>query len=578
MNKNTIKKLRKVRKYLKLKRLKIAEQILIVLFIAVLIPMIISTIVINNINQQAMRAQLKNSAVLIANVVSNELDVFYSTLDSELKQINLTLNNFYTLEQKQNYLKKTKENYKYFDDIKIVNSLKELQKIKANDLTQNKYTIYVETSNKKYLVASLLIENINNYIFKSLKDDARQIYVIDSTKKLIAQHNYTEPVYKKSLELLPKKITDNFATIYGDVKNQPIVYIHKSNPEFMIIVNTTEKITRRTINDNRFKLLMAVFVSVLSIFIIVGLYIYYMYINLRQLFKAIIATTKGSYQRRIHLIKSIFTPYEIVFLVSEFNKMVSEIHKSYIQLKEQNKKLKQLDEFRSNLIDTVSHELRTPLTSIQGYTSRLLRTDIKIDEATKQKSLHIIKRQSERLKRLIEDLLIVPDIERSKIRVKFEPVWTYNIISNAVMLVKNDVGKEIVVQMNEDFPLIYSDKDRFEQIIVNLIENAIKYSYENTPIIINGNFDENYAIISIQNDCDTIPEDKINQLFEKFIRLDDKTTRTTRGTGLGLFIVKGLVEAMNGKIEIVSNDNIGFCVNLTLPLLKNLEPELQVSL
>ncbi|MBQ3310883.1 hypothetical protein IJG72_02270 [bacterium] len=513
MNKNTIKKLRKVRKYLKLKRLKIAEQILIVLFIAVLIPMIISTIVINNINQQAMRAQLKNSAVLIANVVSNELDVFYSTLDSELKQINLTLNNFYTLEQKQNYLKKTKENYKYFDDIKIVNSLKELQKIKANDLTQNKYTIYVETSNKKYLVASLLIENINNYIFKSLKDDARQIYVIDSTKKLIAQHNYTEPVYKKSLELLPKKITDNFATIYGDVKNQPIVYIHKSNPEFMIIVNTTEKITRRTINDNRFKLLMAVFVSVLSIFIIVGLYIYYMYINLRQLFKAIIATTKGSYQRRIHLIKSIFTPYEIVFLVSEFNKMVSEIHKSYIQLKEQNKKLKQLDEFRSNLIDTVSHELRTPLTSIQGYTSRLLRTDIKIDEATKQKSLHIIKRQSERLKRLIEDLLIVPDIERSKIRVKFEPVWTYNIISNAVMLVKNDVGKEIVVQMNEDFPLIYSDKDRFEQIIVNLIENAIKYSYENTPIIINGNFDENYAIISIQNDCDTIPEDKINQLF-----------------------------------------------------------------
>ncbi|MBQ3310884.1 HAMP domain-containing histidine kinase [bacterium] len=60
--------------------------------------------------------------------------------------------------------------------------------------------------------------------------------------------------------------------------------------------------------------------------------------------------------------------------------------------------------------------------------------------------------------------------------------------------------------------------------------------------------------------------------------MDDKTTRTTRGTGLGLFIVKGLVEAMNGKIEIVSNDNIGFCVNLTLPLLKNLEPELQVSL
>ena len=107
------------------------------------------------------------------------------------------------------------------------------------------------------------------------------------------------------------------------------------------------------------------------------------------------AITKGSYQRRIHLIKSIFTPYEVVFLASEFNKMVSEIHKSYIQLKKQNVELQKLNEFRSNLIDTVSHELRTPLTSIQGYTSRLLRTDIKIDEETQQKSLHIIKKQSE---------------------------------------------------------------------------------------------------------------------------------------------------------------------------------------
>ena len=146
----------------------------------------------------------------------------------------------------------------------------------------------------------------------------------------------------------------------------------------MIIVNTTEKITRYAINENRFKLLMAVFVSAISIFIIIALYVYYMYINIRQLFKGIMAMSKGSYERRIRLLKTIFTPYEIVFLASEFNKMASEIHKSYIQLKEQNIKLEQLNEFRSNMIDAVSHEFRTPLTSIQGYTSRLLRQDIKI--------------------------------------------------------------------------------------------------------------------------------------------------------------------------------------------------------
>ena len=281
------------------------------------------------------------------------------------------------------------------------------------------------------------------------------------------------------------------------------------------------------------------------------------------------AVSKGSYERRIRLLKSIFTPYEIVFLASEFNKMASEIHKSYIQLKEQNVKLEQLNEFRSNLIDTVSHELRTPLTSIQGYTSRLLRTDIQIDEETKQKSLRIIKRQSERLKRLIEDLLVIPDIERDRIRVSLEPVWISDTVNNAITLVKNDAGKEIINNLSEDFPLVIADKDRAEQVVVNLLENAIKYSRENTPIIISGEFHAEQATISIENQCDKIPEEKLETLFEKFIRIDDKTTRTTRGTGLGLFIVKGLVEAMNGTIKTTSTDEVGFKITVTLPLFKS---------
>ena len=294
-----------------------------------------------------------------------------------------------------------------------------------------------------------------------------------------------------------------------------------------------------------------------------------MYINIRQLFKGIIAVSKGSYERRIRLLKSIFTPYEIVFLASEFNRMASEIHKSYLQLKEQNIKLEQLNEFRSNLIDTVSHELRTPLTSIQGYTSRLLRTDIQIDEETRQKSLRIIKKQSERLKRLIEDLLVIPDIERDRIRVALEPVWISDTVETAITLVKNSEEKEIINNISEDFPLVIADKDRSEQVIVNLIENAVKYSTENTPIIILGDYNAHEATISICNQCDRIPEEKLNRLFEKFIRMDDKTTRTTRGTGLGLFIVKGLVEAMKGKITISSNDEYGFRVDITLPLFKS---------
>ena len=111
--------------------------------------------------------------------------------------------------------------------------------------------------------------------------------------------------------------------------------------------------------------------------------------------------------------------------------MATEIHKSYIQLKKNNIELKQLNEFRSNLIDTVSHELRTPLTSIQGYTSRLMRQDIKIDEETRQKSLRIIKEQSERLKRLIEDLLTIPDIEGMRLRTKVEQVYIPELLEES---------------------------------------------------------------------------------------------------------------------------------------------------
>ncbi|MBR1942711.1 GHKL domain-containing protein [bacterium] len=565
----TLRKINKIKKVLHPKRLKIAEQILIVLFIALLIPMIISGIVINNINQQAMRHQLRTSADLIANMVSDEIDVYFKIVNGELTQINTTLSYLPSEEIKQNYLKKIKNDFSYYADLKILNSIDEINKLKEENKQKDRFILFQKTTNNKYLAAVFNNSDLNNHMFKSLKDDARQIYIIDNSGKLIAQHNYTEELFKQSVELLPKHLKINEATIYGNKKNQPISYIRKTNPEVTVIVNTTEKITKNTINENRFKLLMAVFVSTLSIFIIVALYIYYMYINIRQLFKGIMAVSKGSYERRIRLLKSIFTPYEIVFLASEFNKMASEIHKSYIQLKEQNVKLEQLNEFRSNLIDTVSHELRTPLTSIQGYTSRLLRTDIQIDEETRQKSLRIIKRQSERLKRLIEDLLVIPDIERDRIRVALEPVWISDTVTNALTLVKNNEEKEIVNNISEDFPLVIADKDRAEQIIVNLVENAVKYSKENTPITIDGKYHSEEAIISISNQCDKIPEEKLNSLFEKFIRMDDKTTRTTRGTGLGLFIVKGLVEAMNGKIKISSTDEVGFNVEITLPLFKS---------
>ncbi len=487
-----------------LKKLKIIEQIAIVFFIGIVVPMSISGFIINNINQQSVRQQLRESAILITGVVSGELDFIIEP--------NETL----------------------------------------SDIIKNK--------SKK--------STLNSQLFRSLSEDDRQIYVLDENNQLAASHNYNLESFDEIMEMLPipTQMTPEEPTIFGDEKNKPIVYLKHIDPEYTIIVSTTDDMSKQAIYNNRVKIILSVLVAILSMMLLVGFYIYYLYINIRQLFKAIIAISKGNYQRQIRLLTTTFTPYEIVFLANEFNSMVSEIHKSYLELQKKNKELKELNEFRSNLIDTVSHELRTPLTSIQGYTSRLMRQDIVIDEETKHKSLRIIKEQSERLKRLIEDLLTIPDIEGMRLRTVNTNVWLGEVLEQSELLLRKRDGHEIIKSIDENFPQILADKGRLEQVFVNLFENAVKYSYPDTPIIVNAMLNEDKAIIEVKNKCDKIPPEKLSTLFDKFVRLDDNMTRTTRGTGLGLFIVKGLVEAMGGKIELSSNEEFGFVARITLDI------------
>ena len=551
------------------RRLKIAEQIIIVIFFAVLIPMTVSGVIISNINQQSNRAQLRSAAVMIANIVSEEIDVFEHSINNELTQIIASLEYLNNPSQEQSYLDSIIGNLPFYKELAIVEK-SQLEKYKMYSI-QDDYAVFSRPmKNGHYLVAVLDINNLQKNLFKTLTEDKRQIFVL-AGKDIVATSNYSQEGYDKSIAQLPEKLKENEPVIYGDTKNQPLVYLKKTNPDVTIIVNTSKAVTKHTIDYNRDKIILSILLTILTVFFVVGLYTSYLYINIRQLFKAIIAISKGNYERRIRLLTNIFTPFEIVFLGNEFNRMVNQIHKSYIQLKKKNKELKQMNEFRSNMIDTVSHEFRTPLTSIQGYTSRLLRQDIKIDEETKVKSLKIIKRQSERLKRMIEDLLVIPDIEGARLNVNLVNLPINSIIESSIMLVRNDAHKEIVNNVQDCEIEILADTDRIEQVFVNLIENAIKYSNDDSPITLDYEIRDEKLVVSVQNAYEVIPREKLKTLFDKFTRVDDKTTRTTRGTGLGLFIVKGLVEAMNGEIRLYSNDECGFCVKVFMPIARNLD-------
>lgn len=553
-------------KFFSKRRLKIAEQIIIVIFFAVIIPMSISGIIINNINQQSNRAQLREAAVMIANIVSEEVDVFQNSVRNELNQIVNTLEYYNAPEKAEDYLNTVIKEMKFYKKLEIITP-KELLEYKKYDLEENMTVTNRQLKDGNYLVAVIDTKDLKENLFNTIDKGKRQIYVIkNSDKKLLASVNFEEDIFENSVAQLPKNLKSDETIIYGDIKNQPLAYHKKTNPDVIIIVNTTEDVTKHLIDYNRDKILLSILITVLAVFFVVGLYTSYLYTNIRQLFKAIIAISKGNYSRRIRLLTNIFTPFEIVFLGNEFNRMISQIHKSYIQLKKKNKELKQLNEFRSNMIDTVSHEFRTPLTSIQGYTSRLLRQDIEIDEETKQKSLKIIKKQAERLSRMIEDILVIPDIEGTRLNFDLKPVNISSVIDTSLLLVKNNVNREIINNVVACEINVLADTDRLEQVFVNLIENAVKYAKGDSPVIIDYELRENRLVISVKNDYDIIPREKLKTLFEKFTRIDDSTTRTTRGTGLGLFIVKGLIEAMNGEVRVYSNEECGFCVKVYLPL------------
>ena len=552
-------------KKFKLKRLKIIEHIAIVFFFAVVIPMAISGFVINNINQQSVRHQLRESAILVASMVSDEMDFLIRLNETTLSQIADSLE-FLPSSQRNKFLKDIADKYPHSHEIFMLKSQDELNKAKTDAKEEEHAILSTQMKDGSFLVLTFNSNNVDTQLFKSLEDDSRQVYIIGANNNLIASHNYTENVFKDTISMLPPKeeMLEDEPVLFGDEKNQPSVYLKSKNPDFTIIVRTTKSIAKKAIIDNRVKIILSVLVAILSTMILIGFYIFYLYINIRQLFKAIMALSKGNYEHQIRLLKTYFTPYELVFLANEFNTMASEIHKSYIELTEKNKELKELNEFRSNLLDTVSHELRTPLTSIQGYTSRLMRQDIVIDEETKQKSLRIIKEQSERLKRLIEDLLTIPDIEGMRLRTVNTEVWLNEVFEQSELLLRKHDGHEIIVNLAEDFPQVFADKGRLEQVFVNLYENAVKYAYPDTQIVVDTKVEGNKAVISVKNKCDKIPQKKLDTLFDKFVRLDDNMTRTTRGTGLGLFIVKGLIEAMNGSIKLSSDDEYGFCATITL--------------
>ena len=218
-----------------------------------------------------------------------------------------------------------------------------------------------------------------------------------------------------------------------------------------------------------------------------------------------------------------------------------------------------LEQNYEDFISTVSHELRTPLTSIRGFSQTMIASWDKLDDDSKKKFIKIIEEQSNRLIHLVENMLSVTKLRAGNNHLVYKSVDVQTPIEQTIYIVKNQYkNHSFEFKCSENIPNIFVDKDKFQQIMTNLIENSAKYSPDNSTTKILVNVENDNVVISVENFGIGIDEKDYSKIFTKFARIDNPLTRKVQGSGLGLYITKNLVEKMGGIISVKSekmNDN-----------------------
>ncbi len=229
---------------------------------------------------------------------------------------------------------------------------------------------------------------------------------------------------------------------------------------------------------------------------------------------------------------------------------------------------KRVEAIKRDFVANVSHELRTPLATIKGYSETLLAGAMD-DRKVLEDFLRIIDKHASRMTNLIEDLLTLSMLESQQIPLRLEYTDMRDILKNVVQGFERraqDKGLDLSYHSDPGLPRTQVDRVRMEQVFVNLIDNAIKYTNEG-KIFISALREGAYIKIKVEDTGIGIPEKDIPRIFERFYRVDKGRSRELGGTGLGLAIVKHIIQAHNGRIEVHSKVGQGSTFTILLPLI-----------
>lgn len=264
---------------------------------------------------------------------------------------------------------------------------------------------------------------------------------------------------------------------------------------------------------------------------------------------------RGNYRERVH----VGTTDEIADLAHTINTLAEKLEKV-----EQERR--SLEQVRNDFLANLSHELRTPLTGMQGFLEAL-QDGLVEEEAARQKYYNVLYNETMHMNRLVDDLLDLMKLENNEVKLSRFPVDAGDLIQKVAFTFRQEAaekGTRIEVETPETLPKIYADKDRMEQILNNLVKNAVKFT-ENGVIRLTAEADGEWVVIRVADTGIGISRDDLGRIWERFFKVDRGRSKKNAGTGLGLAIVKQLMDLHEGTISVESEPEKGTIFTLRLP-------------
>lgn len=250
------------------------------------------------------------------------------------------------------------------------------------------------------------------------------------------------------------------------------------------------------------------------------------------------------------------------------NDAPSEVRQLAQTLDDMLRRLSQAWEHQRQLLSNVSHELRTPLTIVSGYLQSTLRRGNNLTE-TQKEALTVASGEAERTVRLLQDLLDLARADSGGMHFHLEAIVVNDLLAELIDIAKQYADREFIQDFIAENIVIEADPNRLKQVLLNLFDNAVKYSESGKPITIKLSREQKKACIQICDCGKGIPLKEQARIFERFYRIDEARSRSSGGTGLGLSIVKTLTEEMAGTISLRSELNKGSTFSLLFPLIES---------